>query len=133
MGRACSGRAPMVNRRQRFGRRSEDVAVKHLKKKGYKIVERNYRTRLGEIDIIAREGRSLAFIEVKARHSTSFGNPKWALTPKKQMKISMVALEYLKRTGQSSAKARFDVVTILADRPQPQVEIIKNAFELAYK
>jgi putative endonuclease len=123
----------MVNRRQKFGRRSEELAVSHLKKRGYKILERNYRTRLGEIDIIARDGRSLAFVEVKARKSTSFGNPKWAVTPKKQMKISMVALEYLKRTGQSNAKARFDVVTIIADKTEPHVELIQNAFELAYK
>jgi putative endonuclease len=103
-----------------------------LKKSGYKILEQNYRTKLGEIDIIAKDKGTIAFIEVKGRRSGNYGNPKWAVTPKKQRKISMVALYYLKATNQSGEKARFDVVTITSDYDNPRIEIIKNAFELAY-
>ena len=122
----------MLNRRQLFGKESESLAVKHLKKSGYKILEQNHRNKIGEIDIIAKERGTLVFVEVKARKTHVFGNPKWAVTPKKQRKISMVALHYLKATKQTQVKARFDVVALSLTRDNPQIEIIKNAFELAY-
>ncbi|MFC1825832.1 YraN family protein [Thermodesulfobacteriota bacterium] len=122
----------MLNQRQKFGKDSESLAVRHLKKNGYKILQQNYRTKLGEIDIIAKDKQTLVFVEVKARKSGHFGNPKLAVTPKKQRKISMVALYYLKFTKQQNIKARFDVVTISFLQNNPHVEIIKNAFELAY-
>ncbi len=122
----------MLNKRQQFGKESESEAVRYLKKNGYKILEQNYRTKLGEIDIIAKDKGTIAFIEVKSRRSGNYGNPKWAVTPKKQRKISMVALYYLKTTNQSDEKARFDVVTLISNYNNPRIEIIKNAFELAY-
>ena len=123
----------MLNKRQKFGKQGESLAVWYLKKNGYKILEQNYRTKLGEIDIIAREKKTLVFVEVKSRRSIRFGSPKWAVTPKKQRTISMVALSYLKNTKQTEAKARFDVVTITSNQDEPRIEIIKNAFELAYE
>lgn len=122
----------MLNKRQQFGKKSESLAVRYLKKNGYKILERNYRNKLGEIDIIAKEGETLVFVEVKARKTHVFGNPKWAVTSKKQRKISMVALYYLKASKQAHVKARFDVVALSLAEKSPQIEIIKNAFELAY-
>jgi putative endonuclease len=122
----------MLNRQQLFGKKSESIAVKFLKKQGYKILEQNYRNKLGEIDIIAKDKKTLVFVEVKARRSPHFGNPKWAITPKKKRKISMVALYYLKATRQSGIKARFDVVAITSTIDNADIEIIKNAFELAY-
>jgi putative endonuclease len=122
----------MLNKRQQFGQKSESVAARHLKKNGYKILEQNYRNKLGEIDIIAKDKGTLVFVEVKARKSSRFGSPKWAVTPKKQRTISMVALSYLKATSQSRIKARFDVVAISSSKNNPRIEIIKNAFELAY-
>ena len=98
----------MQNKQQKFGEKGESLAAWYLKKNGYKIIEQNYRTQLGEIDIIAKEKKTIVFVEVKARRSTRFGNPKWAVTPKKQRKISMVALYYLKTTNQINTKARFD-------------------------
>ena len=95
-------------------------------------MEQNYRSKLGEIDIIAKEKGTLVFVEVKARKTHVFGNPKWAVTPKKQRKISMVALYYLKATKQIHVKARFDVIALSLAKDNPQIEIIKNAFELAY-
>ena len=123
----------MKTKYQQFGEKSESVAVNCLKKQGYRIIELNYRTKLGEIDIIAKQGKTLVFIEVKARKSSRFGRPELAVTPKKQRKISMVALYYLKSTKQSNAKARFDVVAINSAKERPSIKIIKNAFELAYK
>ncbi|RZB34586.1 MAG: putative endonuclease [Desulfobacteraceae bacterium Eth-SRB1] len=122
----------MTNRDQQFGEICEAIAVEYLNKHGYRIVEQNYRTKLGEIDIIAKDKGVLVFIEVKARKSFRFGNPKWAVTPKKQRKISMVALYYLKATKQRDVKARFDVVSIYPIQGSQGIELIKNAFELAY-
>jgi putative endonuclease len=122
----------MQNQRQKFGRESESIVAKQLKKHGYKILEQNYRTKLGEIDIIAKDKKTLVFVEVKARRSDLYGSPKWAITPKKQRQISKVALYYLKVTKQTKVKARFDVVTVSLFEDKPQIDIIKNAFELAY-
>jgi putative endonuclease len=122
----------MLNLRQQYGAQSESLAARLLKQRGYRILETNYRTPLGEIDIIARDRDTIVFVEVKARRSLGFGGPKWAVTPKKQRKISMVALYYLKTTRQSRAKARFDVVAIRSLGQPPQVEIIQNAFDLQY-
>ena len=121
-----------LNRRQLYGRESESLAVRYLKKNGYKILEQNHRNQLGEIDIIARDKKTLVFVEVKARSSNRYGDPKWAVTPKKQRQMSKVALYYLKVTGQMQVKARFDVVTIRSFEDKPQLDIIKNAFEFAY-
>ena len=123
----------MQNKPHKFGAQSENLAVWYLKKNGYKIIEQNYRNQIGEIDIIAQEKKTIVFVEVKSRRSIRHGSPKWAVTPKKQRKISMVALHYLKTTGQTDAKARFDVVAIISNRDEPRIEIVKNAFELAYQ
>lgn len=122
----------MLNRRQRFGRRSERLAVEYLKRTGYRILEINFRTRVGEIDIIARETDTIVFVEVKARASSRFGSPKGAVTATKQRKISMAALEYLKQSGQTAVRARFDVVAIDTADGKMDIELVKNAFALAY-
>jgi len=122
----------MVNRNQKLGKKGESAAVRYLKKKGYKIIEQNYRTKVGEIDIIAKERGTLIFVEVKTRHSRSYGSPKWAVTTKKKKTISMAALYYLKMTNQSNADARFDVVSILYSESGMEIELVRNAFELAY-
>jgi len=122
----------MVDERKQFGLTGEALAEIHLKQAGYRILERNYRTKLGEIDIIAKDRDTIVFIEVKTRRSEHYGSPKWAVTAKKKRKISMVALLYLKSTRQSQAKARFDVVSIGPMEENARIEIIKNAFELAY-
>ena len=120
----------MLNTRQQFGKESESIAVRHLKKNGYKILEQNYRNKLGEIDIIAKDRRTIVFIEVKTRRSLEYGSPKMAVTPHKQRKISMAALLYLKKNNQIKADARFDVVAVRPD--SGDIDVIKNAFDLAY-
>jgi putative endonuclease len=123
----------LLNRKQKTGKKGESIAARLLRKKGYQILEQNYRTRLGEIDIIARDRNTLVFVEVKARSSNRFGHPKSAITPQKQRKISMVALHYLKITNQMRSKARFDVIAISSTHTSQKVELIRNAFDLAYE
>jgi len=119
----------MPSKAQTFGNKSEDLAANYLKLSGYRVLERNFRNRIGEIDIIAREGPVLVFVEVKARKTRRYGSPKQAVTPAKQARISAAATAYLKATGQLQAKARFDVVAIDARYNPPDIEVVKNAFE----
>ena len=105
------------------------MAERRLAREGYRILERNYRVKGGEIDIIAREGDTLAFVEVKARRSDRFGAPGEAVNFAKQKKICRVAQCYLKAKGVESLNARFDVVSIRYRKTGPEVEIIRNAFE----
>jgi putative endonuclease len=120
----------MLNFRQLFGRSGEQRAVRYLKKSGYQILETNYRNRIGEIDIIAKEGDTLVFVEVKTRNLRFFVHPKEAVTRKKQLKICRVAQYWLKSNQKTGARARFDVVAILSDRHTHEIELIKNAFTL---
>ncbi len=122
----------MPSERQAFGKQGESEAGQFLRQQGYKILECNYRNRLGEIDIIAKDENTIAFVEVKAKKNADHLHPKYAVTRQKQKKISMVALCYLKATHQIGARARFDVVTVVSGTPLPKIELIKNAFELAY-
>ena len=121
----------MVNRSQQFGIDSENLAEVFLKHTGYRIVARNYRNTIGEIDIIAREGRTLVFVEVKARRNPRFGSAKTAITREKKMRLTRTALWYLKETGQSDISARFDVVTVDGTGPNRKMDIIRNAFDIA--
>ena len=120
----------MSNHRQQFGTAAESIAASHLMKLGYQILEKNYRTKFGEIDLIAKDKDTIVFVEVKARNTGTFGHPKGAVTYRKQHKISMAALKYLQTTRRMGASARFDVVAICSDNGAATVEIVKNAFEL---
>jgi putative endonuclease len=108
------------------------VALRFLKKNGYRILERNYVCKLGEIDIIAKEKDTLAFIEVKTRTSTLFGPPQLAVTPSKQMQLSKAALYFLKEKRLENVKARFDVVAILLSQKGKEIDLIRDAFDLKY-
>ena len=110
-----------------YGKKSEIVAVQFLKKEGYKIVKTNYKNRIGEIDVIARDKNHLVFVEVKARMSKLFGDPREAVTEEKQQKIRMVAQFYLMATKQMEANCRFDVVAILGDDDR-EISHIVDAF-----
>jgi len=124
----------MTDDRRRHGLSGEKLAAEHLASNGYRILETNYKNRLGEIDIIARDGRTLVFVEVKSRRSSRFGSARESITPAKRRRISMVALGYLKSNGGTRQKARFDVVALDARSPEGdfRIEIIKNAFDLNY-
>lgn len=117
--------------RSDLGSQGEKVAADFLRKKGYTVICKNFRCRSGEVDIIAREGKVLIFVEVKTRRSDSFGSPAAAVTPRKQQQIAKAALEYLARENLFDTEARFDVVSILvAADGKPRIELIQNAFEL---
>ena len=120
----------MSRHRQSIGKEGEEIARKYLEKRGYKIVTANYRTRHGEIDLIARDGATLVFIEVKTRTQERFGSPLAALTARKCLNISRVALHYLITHGGTEQPARFDVVSV---RPgeAAEVELVQNAFDLS--
>ena len=112
------------------GKKGEGLADEFLRKNGYKIVENNFRNKYGEIDIIAIDGKTLAFVEVKTKTSDKFGPPKMAVGLKKQRQISKTALAYLTQKRLNDHPARFDVVGISMIDNKTEIELIKNAFEL---
>jgi putative endonuclease len=114
-----------------LGKAGEKEAVRFLKDRGYKLLRQNYKTKLGEIDIVAWDGETLCFIEVKTRSSCLFGHPAEALTQDKQRKLSQLALIFLKEHNLINKKARFDVVTIIHSNDKPlDFKLIKDAFPL---
>ncbi|MDD5120203.1 MAG: YraN family protein [Candidatus Omnitrophica bacterium] len=113
-----------------FGKASEKEAAEFLRSQGYKILQINYRTRFGEIDIIARDKESICFVEVKGRHSLCLGEPSEAVSFKKQSNIAKAAVCYLKLNNLLKHPARFDVLSILYRNNKAEVSLIKNAFEL---
>jgi len=115
-----------------LGKKGEEVALRFLKRNGYRILQRNYVCKMGEVDIIARERDTLAFIEVKTRTSTTFGPPQLAVNASKQMQLSKAALYFLKEKKLEEMKARFDVVAILLGPKGEEIELIKDAFDLRW-
>jgi putative endonuclease len=114
-----------------FGRHCETVAAQFLTRKGYRIVHQNYRTARGEIDLIAYDGPTLVFVEVKARRSDAFGEPHWSIDRKKQTRLGRLAAHYLHRHRLREQACRFDLVFIQADRGQtPVIQLLQNAFEV---
>ena len=107
----------MLNRRQRLGKSGEETVAEYLKKKGYTIVVVNYRCKVGEIDIIARDDSVLVFIEVKTRSDLKYGLPAEAVTPRKQRQISRAAQWYLTEKKLLDVPARFDVISVLGYDP----------------
>jgi len=118
--------------RKRTGEKGEDIACDYLRSRGYRIVERNYRCPLGEIDIVARDGDAIVFVEVKSRKSEEFGDPQLAVGMEKQKKVSRISLTYLKNKDLYPCNARFDVVAIKMLPEGSTIELIQNAFELAF-
>ena len=111
-------------------KKGEDLAHRFLKKNGYRIIQRNYVCKMGEVDIIARDKDTLVFVEVKTRTSAAYGPPELAVTVAKQRQLSKAALNFLAAKKLEDAKARFDVVAILMEAAGPKIELIKDAFDL---
>ena len=115
-----------------LGDRGERLAARHLRRQGMRIVARQHRSRLGEIDLIAADAGCVVFVEVKTRRSDAAGRPEEAVTPAKQRQLTRLALEYLKRRGWLARRsARFDIVAITwpEGRSQPEIVHYRNAFE----
>jgi putative endonuclease len=116
-----------MNRRQK-GREGEELAVNFLRTKGYRILERNFRFDRGEIDIIAQEGETLVFVEVKARRSPSFAEAEEAVTGSKKRQLEKVAEGYLVERGIENRECRFDVIAVEFKETRPMIRHIVNAF-----
>jgi putative endonuclease len=116
-----------------LGVEGESIAVAFLERLRYRVIERNFRCKGGEVDIIARDGKTLVFVEVKTRKNAAYGPPQLAVTPFKQRQISKAALTWLAKNRRLDEGARFDVVAITLDPSgAPLIEHIPNAFDLAY-
>lgn len=111
-----------------LGIKGEELAVRFLKKKGYRIISRNFKTPIGEVDIIAHDENILVFIEVKTRSDDSFGRPFEAVNHRKKEKLKKVALYYLKH-HRNDMPLRFDVLSIEMDGEKSTIEHIVDAFE----
>ncbi len=106
----------------------EDLALRYLIQNGYTLIERNYRIRRGEIDLIMRKDEALVFVEVKLRRGTGYGDPLEAVTPRKQDTLRFVAEHYIYAREPHFDTLRFDVIGILADRPDVRVHHVEDAF-----
>jgi putative endonuclease len=119
----------MSNNRIALGKTGEDLACRELERRGYAVVARGYRRRGGELDIVARDGETLVFVEVKARQGAAFGGAAEAVTWLKRRRIQQLALDYVMRHHLVDCPCRFDVVSILYGGRQPVVEVFQNAFD----
>ncbi len=122
----------MTLKRLLFGQEGESAAVTFLKKNGYRILEKNFRSKVGEIDIIAEQSGVLVFIEVKARADHEYGHPFNALGSSKQKKIIQTAQSFLARKKIFDKPMRFDVVGLTSDSESPgswKIEHLENAFQ----
>lgn len=111
-----------------LGKQGEDLAVKYLKSIKYKILDKNYRVAIGEIDIIAKDKEMIVFVEVKTRRSADVVEPFESVGKKKQEKIRALAEYYLQEKDYGECEARFDVLSIVKDGKENRIEHIKDAF-----
>jgi putative endonuclease len=123
------GSGGMSRARVILGKTGEDLACAELEKRGYAIIARRYRRRGGEIDIVARDGPTIVFAEVKAREGRAFGEAAEAVTAFKRRRITQLALDYMTRQRLSNCPCRFDVVSIHFDAGRPSIEVFQNAFD----
>jgi len=120
-----------VDPRQALGILGEDLACAELVRRGYAILARRYRTRFGEIDIVASDRGTTVFVEVKARDGDRFGDGAEAVTGWKQRRVAGMAVDYLTRHRLHDRPCRFDVVAIDVGAEPPCVEVYINAFDAA--
>ncbi|MFB0525901.1 MAG: YraN family protein [bacterium] len=114
----------MSNKKIDLGRKGEEISVEFLRKQGYKILQRNYRCSLGEIDIVAKDKNILCFVEVKTRNTEEYGLPEEAIDGRKKKKLAKLALTYLKQKKIYKQDFRFDVVSVCPNH----IELIRDAF-----
>jgi putative endonuclease len=118
-------------KRKTTGMLGEKLAADFLTRQGYAIIETNFRCKEGEVDIIAKEGEFLVFVEVRAKHNSNFGTPEESITPRKKEHLRNVAAHYLETHDNLPAEWRIDFVAVeLNDKESPtRIEVIKNAVE----
>ncbi len=113
---------------QTQGQRGESLAAAYLEAQGYQILQRNYRCPLGELDLVAREGEYLVFVEVKCRTSWRFGHPAEAVGYSKRKRLERLGSYFLRQYRMENQPCRFDVVAVLLSRGEASVELFRNAF-----
>ena len=118
----------MVNARQRLGAEGESLACSELERRGYRVIQRNYRTRSGEIDIVAEDGDTVVFVEVKTKSDGSFGDPVEEVTPQKVRQLVSMGEFYATYCCPPNTACRFDVVTVDCSAVPPNITIYKDAF-----
>ena len=125
----CGKDTELPSPRARVGRSAEIAAAAELGKRGYRIVASNYRSRSGEIDLIAREGDSLVFIEVRCKRTNAYGSPAESITASKRQKLIATAEQYLADNDLADTACRFDVVEVVSDGGKLVVrEVLRDAF-----
>ena len=129
MARGLLGSSGMTRERIALGKTGEDLACRELERRGYAILARRYRKRSGELDIIAKDGGTLVFVEVKTRDGREFGEAAEAVTPDKRRRITRLALDYMMRNHITDCPCRFDVVSIHFNAGRPSVDLFQNAFD----
>ena len=118
-----------MDRRQALGIRGEDLACAELTRRGYEVLDRRFRTRFGELDIVARDNGVLVFVEVRARSDCKFGSPFESVTWQKRRRICAMAEAYLFAKGLAGAACRFDVVSVIEGQSGCTVGLLKGAFD----
>ncbi len=118
----------MTMQRQILGKRGEDLAVDELERRGYAVLARRYRTRHGEIDVVARDGETIVFVEVKAKETADFGTAAAAVTFHKQRRVVSMAVDYLARNRLTRSPCRFDVVAIDGMGSDTELTYYQGAF-----
>lgn len=121
----------ILDPRKLFGQEGESAAEQYLRKKGYRILARNLRSSVGELDLVAEDGQVLVFVEVKARRTDAFGGAIHAVHQRKQEKLIQLAAQYVARHHLKDRSCRFDVVLLQGTNAEAsQIEHIENAFDV---
>ncbi len=117
-----------VDRRE-YGNEAESAAVRHLEARGYRVRARNFRCRYGELDVVAEQGDTVCFVEVRMRSTAVWGDPAHTVSFAKQRRVVKAALHYLFQNDLRERMVRFDVVSVVGQGEQARVEHIPNAFD----
>lgn len=118
-----------MNRRER-GQSGEDLAWEHLRRAGYALIERNARSRLGEIDLVVERYGTVVFVEVRSRTGARFGTPFESVDARKQRRLGRLAAAYLWRRRLQDRRARFDVIAVEWQDGAPKIDHLENAFDV---
>ncbi|MGI5865710.1 MAG: YraN family protein [Myxococcales bacterium] len=130
MAESNKGRQPTPQQRQ--GEAGESLAAEYFVERGYRVVERNFKSQLGEIDLVVEKGEQLVFVEVRARSYVSFGYPEETISRAKRRKLSLAALYYVVSRRLTERVIRFDVLAVILTRSGPRIEHIEDAFEVDF-
>jgi putative endonuclease len=120
---------PKKDQRKRLGEKAEEAVAEYLVRDGYELVERNFECKIGEVDIIARKGECLCFVEVRSRSTDSMGSPALTVNARKQRQVVRAALWYLSKNEITNMVARFDVAAVTFGPVGPEIEYIPSAFD----